>query len=131
MSTTARGICGVIFALQTYEHYLIGSHHPEYTDHEPLMYLWGRRGKLSHRFFRYQLVFSQFLILKIIWTERKNLAFPDILSLNEKIKDLDKYQLDTKRYQKTLPFKTSMVTRKNTSLCVIVKRDQRMIVFQS
>ena len=104
MSTTAREICGVNFALQTYEHYLIGSPHPKYADHELLMYLWGRRGKLSHRFFRYQLVFSQFLILKIIWTERKNLAFPDILSCNVKIKDLDKYQLKHKKIPKDISF---------------------------
>ena len=41
MSTTARELCGVISALQTYEHYLIGSPHPVYvyTDHKLLMYL--------------------------------------------------------------------------------------------
>ena len=106
MSTTARELCGVISALQTYEHYLIGSPHPVYvyTDHKPLMYLWGRRGKLSHRFFRYQLVISQFQNLKIIWTEGKKLAFPDILSRNVKIKDLDKYQLKHKKIPKDISF---------------------------
>ena len=98
MSTTARELCGVISALQTYEHYIIGSPHPVYlcTDHKPLLYLWGLRGKLSHRFFRYQLVISQFQNMKIIWTEGKNLAFPDILSRNVSIKDLDRYQLKQK-----------------------------------
>ena len=106
MSTTARELCGVISALQTYEHYLIGSPHPVYvyTDHKPLMYLWGRRGKLSHRFFRDQLVISQFQNLKIIWTEGKNLAFPDILSCNVKPKDLDKYQLKHKKIPKDISF---------------------------
>ena len=106
MSTTAREFCGVISALQTYEHYLIGSPHPVYvyTDHKPLMYLWGRRGKLSHRFFRYQLEISQFQNLKIIWTEGKNLAFPDILSSNVKLKDLDKYQLKHKKRRKDISF---------------------------
>ena len=106
MSTTARELCGVISALQTYEHYLIGSPHPVYvyTDHKPLMYLWGRRGKLSHRFFRYQLVISQYQNLKIIWTEGKNLAFPDILSRNVKIKDLDKYRLKQKQIAKDISF---------------------------
>ena len=68
MSTTARELCGVISALQNYEPYLIGYPHPVYvyTDHKPLMYLWGRRGKLSHRFFRYQLVISQLQNLIII-----------------------------------------------------------------
>ena len=106
MSTTARELCGVISALQTYEHYIIGSPHPVYlyTDHKPLLYLWGRRGKLSHRFFRYQLVISQFQNLKIIWTEGKNLAFPDILSRNVSIKDLDKYQLKHKKIPKDIKF---------------------------
>ena len=106
MSTTARELCGVISALQTYEPYIIGSPHPVYvyTDHKPLMYLWGRRGKLSHRFFRYQLVISQFQNLKIIWTEGKNLAFPDILSRNVKLKDLDKHQLKHKKIPKDISF---------------------------
>ena len=40
MSTTARDLCGVISALQTYEHYIIGSPHPVYldTDHKRLLY---------------------------------------------------------------------------------------------
>ena len=103
MSTTARELCGVISALQTYEHYLIVSPHLVYvyTDHKPLMYLWGRR-KLSQRFLRYQLVISQFQKLKIIWTKVKNLAFPDILSRNVKIKDRDKYQLKHKKIPKDI-----------------------------
>ena len=106
MSTTERELCGVISALQTYEHYLIGSLHHVYvyTDHKPLMYLWGRSGKLSHRFFRYQLVISQFQNMKIIWTKGKNLAFPDILSRNVRIKDLDKYQLKHKKISKDISF---------------------------
>ena len=75
-----------------------------YTDHKPLTYLWDRRGKLSHRFFRYQLVISQFQNLKIIWTEGKNFAFPDILSRNVKIKDLDNYQLKHKKIPKDISF---------------------------
>ena len=57
MSTTHRELCGIVSALQTYEHYLLGSPHPIYVycDHKPIIYLWGRRGKLSHRFFRYQV----------------------------------------------------------------------------
>ena len=106
MSTTARELCGLISALQTYEHYIIGSPHPVYlyTDHKPLLYLWGRRGKLSHRFFCYQLVISQFQNLKLIWTEGKNLAFPDIHSRNFSIKDLDKYQLKHKKIPKDIKF---------------------------
>ena len=106
MSTTARELCGVVSALQTYEHYLLGSPHPIYlyTDHEALIYHWGRRGKLSHRYFRFQLVISQFQNLKIIWTDGKNLAFPDILSRNVTTKDLDKHQLKHKNIPKDILF---------------------------
>ena len=57
MSTTAREHCGFVSALQTYEHNLLGSPYPIYlyTDHEALIYLWGRRDKFSHRHFRYQI----------------------------------------------------------------------------
>ena len=53
MSTTACELCGVLSALQTYENYLICSAHSVfvYADHKLLMYLFGRQGKLSNRFF--------------------------------------------------------------------------------
>ena len=43
MSTTHRDLCGIVSALQTYEHYLLGSPHPIYIycDHKPIIYLWG------------------------------------------------------------------------------------------
>ena len=105
MSTTARELCGVISALQTYEHYIIGSPQPVYlyTDHKPLLSLWGRRGKLSGDFSAINLSF-QLQNLKIIWTEGKNLAFPDILSRNVSIKDLNKYQLKHKKIPKDIKF---------------------------
>ena len=105
-STTARDFCGVISALKTCEHHIIGSPHPVYlyTDHKPVLYLWGRRGKLSDQFFRYQLVVSQFQNLKIIWTEGENLAFQEILSRNVSLKYLDKYQLKHKKIPKDIQF---------------------------
>ena len=53
MSTLHRELCGIVSALQTYEHYIIGSPFPIYLycDHKPILYLWGRKGQLSHRFF--------------------------------------------------------------------------------
>ena len=66
--------------------------------------IYGVEEENSHRFFRYQLVISQFQNLKIIWTEGKNLAFPDILSRNVKFKDLDKYQLKHKKIPKDISF---------------------------
>ena len=102
MSITARELCGVVSALQTYDYYLLGSPHPIclYTDHEALIDLRGKRGKLSHRYFRYQLFKSQFQNLKIIWAEEKHLAFPDILSRNVAIRNLDKHQLKHKKLPK-------------------------------
>ena len=72
---------GIVSALQTYEHYFIGSPFPIYLycDHKPILYLWGRKGQLPHRFFRYQLIITKVQNLKIMWTPGKNLAFLDIL----------------------------------------------------
>ena len=53
MSTLHCELCGIVSALQTYEQYIIGSPFPIYIycDHKPILYLWGRKGQLSHRFF--------------------------------------------------------------------------------
>ena len=68
MSTHHRELCGIVSALQTYEHYIIGSPFPIYLycDHKPILSLWGRKGQLSHRFFRYQVIITKFQKLKII-----------------------------------------------------------------
>ena len=51
MSTLHRELCGIVLALQTYEHYIIGSPFPIYLYcyRKPILYLWGRKGQLSHR----------------------------------------------------------------------------------
>ena len=50
MSTLKRERCGIISALQTYGHFLIGSPHPIkiFRDQKPLLHLWARKGKLTH-----------------------------------------------------------------------------------
>ena len=50
MSTLHRELCGIIYALQTYEHLFIGSPHPTkiLCDHKPLLYLWARKRRLFH-----------------------------------------------------------------------------------
>ena len=95
MSTLHRELCGIVSALQTYEHYIIGSPFPIYLycDHKPILYLWGRKGQLSQRFFRYQVIITKFQNLKIIWTPGSNLAFPDILSRNVTVDEYQKHQL--------------------------------------
>ena len=106
MSTTHRELCGIVSALQTYEHYIIGSPFPIYLycDHKPILYLWGRKGQLSHRFFRYQVIITKFQNLKIIYTEGSNLAFPDILSRNVTIEENQQHQLQHKKIPKDISF---------------------------
>ena len=99
MSTLHRELCGIVSALQIYEHYIIGSPFPIYLycDHKPILYLWGRKGQLSHRFFRYQVIITKFQNLKINWTPGSNLAFPDILSRNVTVEEYQMHHLRHKR----------------------------------
>ena len=62
MSTLHRKLCGIVSALQTYGHFIFGSPFPIYLycDHKPILYLWGRKGQLSHRFRRYQVIITKF-----------------------------------------------------------------------
>ena len=89
MSPQHRELCGIVSALQTYEFYGIGSPYPIYLycDHRPILFLWSRRGQLSHRFFKYQVVITKFQNLQIIYTQGKNLAFPDFVSRNIPLAD--------------------------------------------
>ena len=76
ISTLHRELCGIVSALQTYEHYIIGSPFPIYLycDHKPILYWSGRKGQLSHRFFRYQVIITKIQNLRIIWTPGSNYA---------------------------------------------------------
>ena len=93
MFSLHREQCGAVSALQTNEHYIIGSHFANYLyfDHKPILYLWGSKSQLSHRFFRYQLIITKFQNSKIIWTPGSNLAFPDNLSRNIMIEEDQKH----------------------------------------
>ena len=106
MSTLHRELCGIVSALQPYEHFIIGSQFPIYLycDHKPILYLWGRKGQLSHRFFRYQVIITKFQNLKIIWTPGSNLAFPDILSRNITVEEYQMHQLRHKRIPRDIEF---------------------------
>ena len=106
MSTLHRELCGIVSALQTYEHYIIGSPFPIYLycDHKPILYLWVRKGQLSHRFFKYQVIITKFHNLKIIWTPGSNLAFPDILSRNVTLSEANKLQLQHKEIPHDISF---------------------------
>ena len=106
MSTLHRELCGIVSASQTCEHYIIGSPFPIYLncDHKPICYLCGRKGQLSHRFFRYQVIISNFQNLKIIWTPGSNLAFLDILSRNVTVEEYHKHQLQHQRTPRDIGF---------------------------
>ena len=113
MSTLRRELCGIVSALQTYEHYIFGSPFPIYLycDHKPILYFWGRKGQVSHRFFRYQVIITKFQNLKIIWTPGSNVAFRDILSRNVTLEGYQKHQLKHKNYLEILSSLTKMVTQ--------------------
>ena len=99
-------LCGKVPTLRTYEPYNIGSPFPLYLycDLKPILYLWGRKGQLSHRFFRYQVIITKFQNLKIIWTPVSNIAFPDILSRNVTVEEYQKHQLQQKKIPRDIEF---------------------------
>ena len=106
MSTLHRELCGIVSALQTFEHYIIGFPSPIYLycDQKPILYLWRRKGQLSHRFLRYQVIITKFQNLKIIWTLGSNLAFPDILNRNMTVEEYQKHQLQHKKIPRDIEF---------------------------
>ena len=104
MSTLHREHCGTVSALQTCEHYIIGSPFPIYLycDHKPILYIWVRKGQLSPRFFRYQVIITKFQNLNIIWTPGSNLAFPDTFSRNITLEEYQKHQLQHKKVSRDI-----------------------------
>ena len=106
MSTLHKELCRFNSALLTYEHYIIGTPFPIYLhcDHKPIHYLWGRKGQLPHRFFRYQVIITKFQNLKFIWTPGSNPAVPDILSRNVTVEKYQKHQLRHKKIPMDIEF---------------------------
>ena len=106
MSTLHRELCGIVSALQTYEHYIIEFPFPIYLhcNHKPILYLWGRKGQLSRRLFRYQIIIKKFQSLQIIWPPGSNLAFPDILSRNVTVEEYQKHKLQHKKIPRDIEF---------------------------
>ena len=106
MPTLHRELCGIVSTLQRYDHYIIGSPFPIYLycDHKRILYLCGRKGQLSHRFFKYQVIITKFHNLKIIWTPGSNLAFPDILSRNVTLSKANWLQLQHKEIPHNISF---------------------------
>ena len=78
-----------------------------FCDHRPILILWSRRGQLSHRFFKYQVVLTKFQNLKITYTEDKNLTFPDLLRRQVPQEETRKFQIEQKTVPKDIRFYTS------------------------
>ena len=97
---------GVVWALQIYEHLIIGSKFPItiYTDHKPILYLWGKKGQCTHRFFKYQKQFLKFNNIVIKWKQGKDLTFPDLLSRNATSSKVKELQLQHKVLPKEIKF---------------------------
>ena len=134
MSTLHRELCGVVSALQTYEHYIIGYPFPIYLycDHKPILYLWGPKEQLSHRFFRCQVIITKFQNLKIIWTPVSNLAFPDIFSRNVTIDEHQHHQLQHKKLPRDIQFfdeHGQQITYKKITITPQVTRVTTSILF--
>ena len=106
MSPQHRELCGIISAFYTYEFYITGTPCPIhlFCNHRPILFLWCRRGQLLHRFFKYQVVLTNFQNLKIICTEGKNLAFPNLLSRQVSQEEARKFQIEHKTVPKDIRF---------------------------
>ena len=106
MSAMHRELCGILSALQTYEHYIIRSRFPIYLycHRKPILYLWGWKKQLFHQFFRYQVIITKIQNLQIIGTSGSNLAFPDILGRNVTVEEYPKHQLQLKNMPRDIEF---------------------------
>ena len=82
LSTYDRELCAVIFALQTYEHIIIGSKFQItlFTDHNPILFLFTRKGNLTPRQYKAQMLLTKFSNLRIVHTAGTNLPVADMLS---------------------------------------------------
>ena len=89
----------------------------------------GRKGQLSHRFFRYQVIITKFQNLKIIWTPGSNLAFPDILSRNVTIDEYQHHQLQHKKLPRDIQFSMNMDNRLRTKLTTTIPPLKRVTIF--
>ena len=94
-STLHREHCGIVSALQTYEHYILDLPFLIYlySDHKPIAYLWWRKGQLSHPFSWNQVIITNFQNLETIWTLGSSLVWPDILCQNVAVEDYQGHQL--------------------------------------
>ena len=74
LSTLNRELLAIVYALQIYEFLVIGSPHPIYifTDHNPLLHCFAKKGNLKPRIYRAQMQLTKFFSLKILHTPGNN-----------------------------------------------------------
>ena len=81
-STYDRELCAISFALSQYELLIIGSKFPItiFTDHNPILFLFTRKGNLTPRQDKAQMLLTKFSNLQIIHTAGTNLTVSDMHS---------------------------------------------------
>ena len=113
-STYDRKLCAITFALSQYEFTIIGSKFPItiFTDHNPILILFTRKGNLTPRQYKAQMLLTKFFTLQIIHTAGTNLTVADMLSR-------DFSTINTKACQlqhKTLPPHFDFLQLKNDNI---------------
>ena len=101
LSTYDRELCAITFALSQYEFIIIGSKFPitVFTDHNPILFLFTRKGNLTPRQYKAQMLLTKFSNLQLIHTAGTNLTVADMLSRDFSTINAKTYQLQ----HKTLP----------------------------
>ena len=109
LSTLNRELLAIVYALQRYELFIIGSPHSIYIfpDHKPLLYFFAKKGNLSPRFYRLQMQLTKFSKLKNIHTPGKNLTVADMLSRTSTKEQLQVHQLRHKQLPPQIDFSTN------------------------
>ena len=101
LSTYDRELCAITLALSQYEFIIIGSKFPItiFTDHNPILFLFTRKGNLTPRQYKAQMLVTKFSNLQIIHTAGTNLTVADMLG-----RDFSTINTKTCQHQhKTLP----------------------------
>ena len=114
LSTYDRELCAITFALSQYEFIIIGSKFPItiFTDHNPILFLFTRKGNLTPRQYKAQMLLTKFSNLQIIHTAGTNLTVADMLS-----RDFSTINTQTCQLQhKTLPPHIDFLQLKNNNI---------------
>ena len=82
LSTYDRELCAITFALSQSDFMVIGSKFaiPNFTDHNPILFSFARKGNLTPRQYKAQMLLTKFSNLQIIQTARTNFTVADMLT---------------------------------------------------